>query len=429
MATARVERVGLLGVLAQSMATMVRAGVAFGMVAAASGAAAGELVINSMASDPVAKKAFDGLVDGFRKEHPDVQVKVNTIDHESYKVQIRAWLPSAAPDVATWFAGNRARFFIDKGLVEPIDDVWADIGKEFGPGARAACSAEGKAYLVPLNYYHWGFYYRKDLFAQAGISAPPRTWADFKSAVASLKSKGLIPVALGTKQSWPAAAWFDFINMRLHGYDFHMDLLSGKASFTDKRVKATLERLVEVRNLGAFPQNAAAMTWQEASALLWQGKAAMYLMGNFIAPEIPARVLDKMGFFAFPTLDPAVASAEVAPTDVIFIPAKARNKSDARKFLRYAATAAAQTAYNDANGLLPPNLKATVHDERGFRKMGLELLGSAKGLAQFFDRDADPQVAKAGMDGLVEVLAFPDRVDAILKRMDAVQKRVARETK
>ena len=385
-----------------------------------------ELVINSMASDPSARKSFELLVDGFRKKHPEVQVKVNTIDHESYKIQIRTWLPNQAPDVATWFAGNRAKFFVEKGLVEPIDDLWAGFDNEFSEGARMASSFGGKAYLLPLNYYHWGFYYRKDLFEKAGVKTVPATWEQFLAAVDALNAQQIIPVTLGTKQAWPAAAWFDFLNMRLNGYAFHVDLLAGKQSFKDARVRAAMEKWKTLADKKAFPKDAPALTWQEAAALLWQGKAAMYLMGNFIAAEIPDGIKDKIGFFPFPALDPKIASAEVAPTDVIFIPSRAKNKETARLFLKYAATAEAQTKYNESNGLLPPNTRSLVDQSNPYRKAGMDLLANAQGLSQFFDRDADPQVAKVGMDGFVEFLAFPDRANQVLEKLDAVQKRVSK---
>lgn len=385
---------------------------------------ASELVINSMHSDPSAKKAFQVILDGFAKEHPSVKVKLNTIDHESYKVQIRTWLPSQPPDVATWFAGNRARFFIEKEMIEPIDDIWKDIGPEFSVGARGLSSFGGKAYLVPLNYYHWGFYYRKDLFASAGVTSAPKNWKEFSSAVDALQKQKLIPITIGTKQAWPSAAWFDFLNMRVNGHEWYLRLLDGKESYQDEKV---LKAMVHWRTLiekKAFPENAPAMTWQEAAALLWQGKAAMYLMGNFIASEIPSELKDQVGFFPFPVIEEAVPPAEVAPTDVIFIPAKAKNKADARLFLRYAASAGAQTAFNAANGLLPPNTKATLDGSNPFRMAGQELLAGAQGLSQFFDRDADPQVAKAGMDGFVEFMAFPDRLARVLQKIEAVRKRV-----
>ena len=46
------------------------------------------------------------------------------------------------------------------------------------------------------------------------------------------------------------------------------------------------------------------------------------------------------------------------------------------------------------------------------------------GLAQFYDRDAPAEMAKAGMEGFQEFMVKPDRLDAILKRLDKVQKKV-----
>jgi multiple sugar transport system substrate-binding protein len=389
-------------------------------------AGGGDLVINSMHSDPTSKKAFETVLADFKKEHQNIKVTVNTIDHESYKVQIRTWLPNNPPDVATWFAGNRAKFFVDKKLVEPLDDVFNAAQGQFSKGALSAISFDGKKYLMPTNYYHWGFYYRKDLFQKAGITSTPKSWDEFLAASQKLKAAGLIPVAIGTKQAWPSAAWFDFINMRVNGYDFHMKLLSGRASYTSPEVKKTMAAWAQLVKVGAFPETAPAMTWQEASALLWQGKAAMYLMGNFIASEIPSSVKAQVDFFPFPTIDPKIPTAQVAPTDVFFIPAKARNKSNAKLFISFLARPDVQQKYNAVTGLLPVNAQAKIDSSNIFLKSGQQILTQASGLSQFFDRDADPEVAKVGMDGFVEFMRYPERTDAILSRLENTRKRVYR---
>lgn len=386
--------------------------------------AAGTLVINSMHSDPSAKKAFDAVLAKFKAEHKDINVTVNVIDHESYKIQIRTWLPNNPPDVATWFAGNRAKFFVDKKLVEPIDDVWKPVEADFGEGAKKAVTFGGKKYLMPATYYHWGFYYRKDLFEKAGIAKAPATWAEFTDAVKKLKAAGLTPITIGTKQAWPSAAWFDFLNMRVNGYDFHMALLSGNESYTNPKVKKAMGLWADLVKEVAFPKNAPAMTWQEAAALLWQGKSAMYLMGNFVSTEIPKELASKVDFFPFPVVDPAVPSSQVAPTDVYFIPAKAKNKENAKKFLSFMARPESQQLYNEMNALLSPNTKAKSDPNNIFLQKGAAILGEANGLSQFFDRDAEPEVAKVGMDGFVEFMAYPDRLDRVLAKIEAARKRV-----
>jgi multiple sugar transport system substrate-binding protein len=389
-------------------------------------AAQGELIINSMHSDPTSKKAFESILEVFKKEQSGIKVTVNTIDHESYKVQIRTWLPNNPPDVATWFAGNRAKFFVEKKLIEPIDDVFSKAKGQFSEGALSAVTFDGKKYLMPTNYYHWGFYYRKDLFAKAGIKQPPNTWSELLEASKALKKANISPVAIGTKQAWPAAAWFDFINMGVNGYTFHMNLLSGKESYTSEKVKNAMKVWGQLVATSAFPDTASAMTWQEASALLWQGKAAMYLMGNFIASEIPATVKNEIGFFPFPTIDAKVPVAQVAPTDVFFIPAKAKNKANAKLFMAFLARADIQQKYNKVTGLLPVNTQAKIDEKNSFLKAGQKILGSATGISQFFDRDAEPEVAKVGMDGFVEFMRHPDRLDNVLNKIEKTRKRVHR---
>ena len=384
----------------------------------------GDLRINTMHADPTPKKAFDALLTKFKAENPELKVELNTIDHESYKVQMRTWLPNNPPDVATWFAGNRARFFVEKGLIEPIDDVWKPVEGDFGEGAKKSVTYNGKKFLMPMSYYHWGFFYRKDLFAKAGIKGEPQNWTEFLDAVKKLKTLGVTPITIGTKQAWPAAAWFDFLDMRLNGFDFHMALLSGKEKYTDPRVKKAFELLGELVKMEAFPKNAPAMTWQEAAALFWQSKSALYLMGNFMSSEIPASEKGKIGFFGFPVVDPKQPLSQVAPTDVYFVPAKAKNKANGKAFLAFLARAENQELSNSITGLLTPNTKAKIDASNEFAQKGLALLSSAQGLSQFFDRDAEPEVAKVGMDGLVEFMGHPERIDAVLKKIEAARARV-----
>ena len=404
----------------------IRGGICLALNLAVCSAAlgAGDLTINSMHSDPTARKALDAVVEKFKQEHKDINVKLNIIDHESYKVQIRTWLPNNPPDVATWFAGNRANFFVDKKLVEPIDDIWKPVDSQFSEGAKKSVTFNGRQYLMPTNYYHWGFFYRKDLFEMAGIKTPPQNWKEFTGAVEKLKAQKLTPIAIGTKQAWPAAAWFDFFNMRVNGYDFHMKLLNGNSEYTAPQVKKAMGYWADLVKAGAFPENAPALTWQEASALLWQGKSAMYLMGNFMSTEIPADMKGKIGFFGFPTIVEGVPLAQVAPTDVYFIPSRAKNKANGKLFLAYLAKPETQTLYNKLTGLLPPNKEAKIDPSNEFMKSGKDLLDSAKGLSQFFDRDADPEVAKVGMDGFVEFMHSPEKLDAVLQKIENARKRV-----
>lgn len=394
------------------------------LAAAAFGAAAGELVINTDASDPAPKAAFEAVVKGFEAANPDVKVKVNTFDHEGFKTSIRNFLSAEAPDVVTWYAGNRMAPFVNAGLFEDVSDVWAKEGLgEKLKSADASMTINGKKWGVPYTYYQWGIYYRKDIFAKLGI-AEPKTWAELLAACAKLKAAKITPFAIGSKQTWPTGGWFDYLNLRVNGYEFHMDLTAGKVPYTDKRVAAVFDRWDELVKPGYFLANHPSYMWQEALPAFVKGEAAMYLMGNFlVAPAKQAGLKeDQLGFMVFPTITPGLPRAEDAPTDTVHIPSKAKNKADAKRFLAYIAKPDVQTKVNEILGQLPVNKDATQPNDP-YLKAGFAMLSSAHALAQFYDRDALAEMAKAGMDGFQRYMLKPETRNEMLQRLEDVRKR------
>ena len=204
-----------------------------------------------------------------------------------------------------------------------------------------------------------------------------------------------------------------------------MALTSGKAKYTDPEVSAVFDRWDELVKADYFLENHASFSWQEALAPMVQGNAAMYLMGNFaVAPLREAGLSDdQIGFFQFPEITPGIPIAEDAPIETFHMPSGAKNKEEARKFLAFLASPEVQTNINSILGQLPVNKNSTISDDK-FLKQGFEMLSNASALAQFYDRDAPAEMAKAGMEGFQEYMTKPDRREAILERLDKVHAKV-----
>ncbi|POO55800.1 extracellular solute-binding protein [Agrobacterium rosae] len=390
-----------------------------------SSAFAGEITINSDHSDPVPKKAMEELIADFQKANPGVTVKWNNFDHEGYKSAIRNFLTADAPDVVAWYAGNRMEPFVKAGLFEDVTDVWTANGLEDQlKSASPSMTIDGKKWGVPYTYYQWGIYYRKDIFQSQSIT-PPKTWDELLAASKKLKDAGITPFTIGTKAQWPAAGWFDYLDLRVNGYDFHMQLTSGKVPYTDPRVKAVFEKWAELVKPGYFIENHAAIDWQDAVPQLVQGKAAMYLMGNFAVATFKNGGLkeEQIGFLPFPEITAGLPNAEEAPTDTFHIPKGAKNKDDAKKFLAYIASPEVQSKMNATLGQLPVNNKAQKPTDP-FLEAGFDMLSKATAIAQFYDRDAQAEMAKAGMEGFQEFMVKPDKIDAILARLEKIRARV-----
>ncbi len=390
----------------------------------ATAAAAGTLVIDANAADPAPRAAWTAAVEQFQRENADVDVEFNVYDHESYKKAIRNWLTSAPPDVVFWFAGERMRQFVTPGLLE-------DVSELFGPAARTTMHASaidlvsvaGRQYGVPYTYYQVGFFARRDLLAAAGIAALPQTWGDLVAACDRLKANGVEPIAIGTRDLWPAAAWFDYFDLRINGLAFHRDLMAGRIAYTDPRVRALFAPWRTLVERGCFSRSHASSSWQESQALIYQGKASMMLIGNFIVGSFPEDVREKMAFFRFPTMRSEVGRFEDAPMNTVHVPARAHNKVDGKRFLAFVMRADVQEALNKAMLQIPVHRQAAVADDR-FLRQGRDLLDRADGLAQYFDRDTSEDLANVAMKGFQEFMLNPDRLDSILETIERARARI-----
>jgi multiple sugar transport system substrate-binding protein len=385
------------------------------------------LTFNTDTSDPAPKAAFEQLIADFEAENPDVDVVVNMFDHEGYKTAIRNFLTADAPDLANWYAGNRMAPFVNAGQFLDVSDVWADnnLGEQLG-SAKASMTIDGKQWGVPYTYYQWGIYYNRDAYKAAGIELPEGgvTWDQFVQNCETFKAAGIDCITTGSKALWPVAGIFDYLSLRTNGYEWHMDLTAGKVAWTDQKVRDVFAQFARIQPF--ITENHAAIDWQDAAALLVQGKAAHYVMGNFAVATFKdgGMTNDNLGFMVFPEITPGIPRAEEAPTDTIHIPAGAKNVEDAKKFLAFVARADVQTKMNATLGQLPTNKDASVDASDPFLSAGFETLSSAYALAQFFDRDAPAEMAKAGMEGFQEFMVKPDRLDAILDRLEKVRQRV-----
>ncbi|HJM07562.1 MAG TPA: extracellular solute-binding protein [SAR324 cluster bacterium] len=388
----------------------------------------GTLKITNNSSNPDIHKLWnEQIIPGFEKENPGIKVEMTVYDHEAYKTAIRNFLQAEPPDVVNWFSGNRMKFFVDQGLFEDVSDVWDknNLHSQLS-SARSTVTVEGKQWGLPTTYYQWGVYYRKDIFAKYGLGEP-RSWGDMMNIAETLKKNGITPFTIGTKYLWTAAGWFDFLNLRINGYDFHMALMGGEISYEDKRLDRVFDVWGDMARKGYYIENHASYSWQEGQAPMINGEAAMYLMGNFVVPDLVKAGLDgKIGYFQFPVIDGSVRTYEDAPTDSMHIPSKAKNKADAKKFLAYVARPDIQGTIAQASGMLSSNNQSPVPDDE-FLKIGFKVLSESAGLAQFYDRDTTPEMAKEGMKGFQEFMVKPEREKQIRQRIERARKRIYKQ--
>ncbi|MEM7491014.1 MAG: ABC transporter substrate-binding protein, partial [Pseudomonadota bacterium] len=242
----------------------------------------GMLRIVSDMSNPAPRAVMEGLAAQFDEMHPNLEVEVEIVDREAWKSQIRNVLSANPPDVVNWYAANRMLPYVNAGLFEDVTDLWGEI--EGLDSVKGALTIDDKQWGVPYTYYQWGVYYREDIFNELGLEEP-ETWEQELANCQAILDSGRKCYTIGSKFLWTAGGWFDYLNMRTNGFDFHMQLAQGEIPWTDDRVRQTFANWRQLIDMGAFIDDHQNYSWQEALPFMVNGEATAYLMGNFaVAP-------------------------------------------------------------------------------------------------------------------------------------------------
>ncbi|WP_330284344.1 ABC transporter substrate-binding protein [Streptomyces sp. NBC_00588] len=378
----------------------------------------GDVTLQSNLSAPQAKKAMEDIVAAYAKKGSG-KASLNTVAAETFRTQLPTYLTSAnPPDVYTWYPGSVADAYAKKNLLLDLDEVWdssPDL-KRYSKAQNKLCtSSAGKKVFVPATYYWWGMFYRKSNFAKWGIRELPKSWDDFLDLCDKLKSKGVAPIGLGAggNTPWVASAWFDYLDIRINGAQYHRELLAGKHRFDDPEVRKVFDRWQEVHPY--FDPNGTALAFQDATTALLSGKTGMMLIGTFFADSAPKSALDDIDFFRFPVIDAKVPLAEEAPVDGYFASARTGRREQVYDLMRYLATVEAQETYiKGSSGTVLPCNPDAKDAGTALVKKGRAHVESAAEITQFFNRDSSDALQPTADTALTKFLAKPKSIGSIL---------------
>ena len=351
-----------------------------------------------------------------------IDTVINTIDHNTYQENFNTYIQQP-DDVVSWFAGYRMRAFASKGVLGDISDVWAGLDGMSTGFKSASSGLDGKQYFVPFYFYPWAVQYRKSLFADNGYSIPT-TWDEFKALCDTMTADGVTPLCAANDGRWPQMGMFDMINMRVNGYDYHVSLMGGNEDWESAEVKNVFATWEEI--LPYYQPDPNGRTWEDAASALGDKSAGMYLLGTFITSsfdsETQADIIDDIDFFLFPEINPTHGQDAIeAPIDGFMMAADPANEEGAKALLSGLGSADAVDAYIAVDpSVVAANSNADTSGYNALQKKSAEAVGSAKYIAQFLDRDTDPDFAANVVGvGIADFLATPGNIGTILADIEA----------
>ncbi|NOZ72016.1 MAG: carbohydrate ABC transporter substrate-binding protein, partial [Chloroflexi bacterium] len=257
----------------------------------------------------------DHVLTEFQNDVANVEIEHAAIPALQYQAQLPNWLQrNPAPDILTSNLTYELRALAAEGRMWELGEVWEEAGwdKTIPAVFRQAVSLEDQPYFLPYSWYWWGLWYRKSILAEVGIT-PPQDWEELLAACDTLRAADYIPITIGLQERWPAAAWFDYLNLRLNGADFHKRLMAGEEPYDSPEVRDVFNHWAQLLEHRCFIDDPEDLTWQEALTFMREKQAAMMLMGQFLIESVPIDQRPDYDFVAFPRLREDVPQAEEAP--------------------------------------------------------------------------------------------------------------------
>ena len=359
---------------------------------------------------------WQSLADSYMAEHPNVNIEISILENEAFKTKLTTVMQSGEPpDIFQSWGGGVMNEYIAAGLMKDITaDLDADGGawrNTFSPGALGVYSLDGKNYGVPWDMGMVGFWYNKDLFAQAGIDAPPASWDELLEDVTALKAAGITPIALGEGDKWPGHFWYGYLATRICGQAGFEPAAMRTGSFTDPCFIEAGNKILELNALEPFQDGFLGATYGDQSTVMGNGEAAMELMGQW-APGSQAGnsadgngLGDNLGFFAFPAVDGGAGAGSDAFGGGNGFGIGKDAEPEAVDFVKWLTTADAQVACAEAGFCIP----VVKGGEAGLSDPLLitlqETLSQAQYFQLYYDQALPPAVGSVVNDSVQGIFA------------------------
>lgn len=204
--------------------------------------------------------------------------------------------------VQTWAL---VKFLADGGHIQPVPDSYYE---QFG--MNRPTPYKGRYYTSQSGLQIIGMAVNRKMWADIGVTEPPRTWEAFIAGLRALKAKGHQPLAYGGR-GWSAALPLTCA-IQADLYDRQID--PAKPSWTQRRnedavrfaTDPTMRLIVQnmIDLLGEFTaKGVLGDGYPEEGRQFYGGQAATWIMGCWIAGELaPNRVDLDIAYWPLPSM-------------------------------------------------------------------------------------------------------------------------------
>ncbi|MEV5553091.1 extracellular solute-binding protein [Nonomuraea wenchangensis] len=305
------------------------------------------------------------LNDAFQAKYPNIKLNRVSRSFDDLNTTLRLALSgNEPPDVVEANNGRSSMgAFVKAGQLLPLD-AYADAygwkqrypesvlrysrysadGKSFG---------EGNLYGLPQVGEVVGVFYNKAKLTKLGLQ-PPKTWADFETALGTAKTAGEVPLQLGNLDKWPAIHVFGTVQGRHVPAEQISALAFGRkgASWTTPENTAAAEQLVGWVGKGYFAKGFNGQGYDPSWQAFGKGEGVFLIAGTWLLADLEKALGDDLGFMLPPGVSADAAPVATGGTGLPFaITAKSPNPGAAAAYVNFITSADAMKVLTSTGNL------------------------------------------------------------------------------
>ncbi|MFB4274061.1 MULTISPECIES: ABC transporter substrate-binding protein [unclassified Nonomuraea] len=308
---------------------------------------------------------MEKLNTAFQAKYPNIKLNRVSRSFDDLNTTLRLALSgNEPPDVVEANNGRSSMgAFVKAGQLRPLDAYAKAYGwqrrypesvlRYSRYSADGKLFGEGNLYGLPQVGEVVGLFYNAAKLTELGL-APPRTWAEFESALDKAKAAGEVPLQFGNLDKWPAVHVFGTVQGRSVPPDQIGALAFGRkgASWnTPENVKAA-EQLVSWVDKGYFAKGFNGQGYDAAWQAFGKGQGVFLIAGTWLLADLQKALGSDLGFMLPPGVTDGAAPVATGGTGLPFaITAKSPNPDAAAAYIDFITNADAMKVLTDTGNL------------------------------------------------------------------------------
>ncbi len=307
--------------------------------------------------------ALEALIELYEELYPNVDVVNATVTGGS-GVNARAVLKTRmlggnAPDSFQVHAGEELTgTWVVADRMEDLSPLYEEQGwfDAFPEDLIDELTVEGGIFSVPVNIHRSNvMWYIPENLDEWGIEAPS-TWAEFLEVCPAIQENDVVPLAVAA--AWTVNHLWESVALSVLGPDGWNGLWDGSLDPAGPEMVEVWDTFGQVLDCTNVDQDAAGLSWQQATDMVINGDAAFNVMGDWAAGYLTTTLELEPGVDYGYVPSPGTEGVFMWLSDSFGLPSDASNPENTLAWLELLGSLEGQNTFNPLKGSIPARVDA-----------------------------------------------------------------------